>query len=209
MSVAKIIKLFLLPFLVIQTISASSVQSVAAKDFFKKMEGVQTLSCDFSQEQFIAGLKNPIRMTGCFYMTHTGNLAWIVKHPIRFHCIIYNQKLTSWDSESANKKVIDLKDHPAFLTMISMMKDFFAGKIQLQKDYDGIVHSSHKITLRPLKHNPLSDNVSQIEIVLSSDRRSISVVKIFFINRDSTVMRFENIMIDKTIQHRIWTTGEK
>lgn len=208
MSVAKIVKIIFFSLFVIQTVSAYSAQIVSEKDFFKKMTKVQTLSCDFSQEQFIAGLKNPIRMTGCFYMTNDGNIAWIVRHPIRFYCIIYNQKLTSWDAESTNKKVIDLQDHPAFLTMIGMMKNFFAGKIELKKDYNAVVLSRHKIVLHPLKHNPLSDNVSRIQIVLSSERHSISMIEILFSNGDRNVMRFENIMIDKPIPHHIWTTGE-
>lgn len=208
MSICRIKNSFLLLLLVVQTAVVSAAQPVPVEDFFKKMAGVQTLSTDFLQEQFISGLKNPIRMTGSFYMTNKGNIAWIVKQPIRFYCIIYKEKLSSWDAESGSKKTIDLKDHPAFLTMVTMMKDFFAGKIQLQKDYASTLISSCRIRLRPLKHNPLAGNVSQIEILLSADRRTISFVEIGFSNGDRNVMRFKNIAVDKEIPRKVWSTGE-
>ena len=207
MSIFRILRIFLFSFLFISGVNAGGRKVPAADSFFREMGTVKTLSCNFVQEQFIAGLKNPIRLTGHYYMTSKGDLAWIVEQPIRFYCVIYRGKLTSWDSESGDKKSLDLKDHPAFSTMIGMMKDFFAGKIQVEKDYQCLVKSECEIILNPKKHNPLSDNVSRVEIMLSADRRSIAEVRIFTRNGDKNIMRFLNAVLDKTIPESVWKNG--
>ena len=178
-----------------------------ANSFFKGLESVETLSCDFVQEQFISGLKRPIRLSGSYYMTKHGNLAWIVKKPISFYCVIYNGKLSSWDAESNDKKVISLKDHPAFSTMINMMKDFFAGRISVEKDYQCTVVSAEKIILVPLTHTPLAGNVKKIDITLAADKRSISEVRILAGNGDRNVMYFKNSVLDMPIPASVWTDG--
>lgn len=207
MSIFRILKIFLFSFLFIFGMNAEEKKVPAANSFFREMGTVKTLSCTFIQEQFIAGLKNPIRLTGRYYMTNHGDLAWIVEQPIRFYCVIHQGKLTSWDSESGDKKSIDLKDHPAFSTMISMMKNFFAGKILVEKDYRCQVRSKREITLQPLKHNPLSDNVTKVEITLSADRRNITEVRIFIRNGDRNIMRFQNAVLDKDIPESVWKNG--
>ena len=50
--------------------------------------------------------------------------------------------------------------------------------------------------------------MSQIEILLSADRRTISFVEIGFSNGDRNVMRFKNIAVDKEIPRKVWSTGE-
>lgn len=211
MSVSKsgIIAAAIFLFSVIYSLHAGNAKLPDADIFFKKMETVKTQSCDFSQEQQIAGLKRPICLNGRFHMDHKGNLAWIVKSPVRFFCIIYNGRLTSWDGETDTKKTIDINDHPAFSTMIDMMKNFFAGKISVKKDYRSRVVSEEKIILKPLKHTMLAGNVSEIEITLSPDRRSITVIRILSSNGDCSTMHFKNTVLDAPIPGSIWKNGEE
>ena len=181
----------------------------AADTFFKKLETVKSQSCDFSQEQRIAGLRKPVCLNGRFHMDNKGNLAWIVKNPVRFFCIIYNGRLTSWDGETDTKRTIDINDHPAFSTMIDMMKKFFAGKISVEKDYRSRIISAEKIILEPLKHTMLAGNVSKIEITLSADRRSIEVIRILSTNGDCSTMHFRNTVLDAPVPDSVWKNGEE
>lgn len=179
-----------------------------ADSFFRDMAAVKTLSCSFVQEQRIAGLRNPIRLTGRFYMNDAGDLAWIVRTPVRFYCIIHNGKLSSWDMESDTRRVINLKEHPAFSTMINMMRDFFAGRISIEKDYQYSIVSARKIMLSPRKHSPLAENVKNIAISLSADRRSIENVKIDSCSGDSNTMYFSNTALNKLIPESVWLNGD-
>ena len=179
-----------------------------ANHFFKPMESVRTLRCHFSQEQLIAGLKQPIRLNGRFYMTAEGDIAWIVREPVKFYCIIRKGKLNSWDGETNSKKMIDLKEHPAFAAMITMMKDFFAGRIKVDRDYSCTVISAVKIKLIPLKHSPLAGNAAEIEITLSPDRRHIAVVRILSCRGDRNTMHFKEAVLDAPIPESVWKNGE-
>ena len=175
--------------------------------FFAAVATVKSLSCRFSQEQAIRGLSRPIRLTGSYHMTREGDLAWIVRSPMRFYCVIRNGKLTSWDAEAGRERSIDLKEHPAFSVMIDMMKDFFAGRISVTKDYRCTLLSAHKILLIPAPHNPLAGNVAEIGITLSADRRSITVIEIAACGGDRTTMRFEEIVLDRPIPESVWKNG--
>ena len=208
MSIPRFLILFLIFCLSADFLCAGSEKLPEVNAFFKKMENVTTLSCHFSQEQQIAGLKQPIRLHGRFYMTGQGDLAWIVRAPVRFYCIIRKGRLTTWDGETAARREIDLKEHPAFSTMIGMMKDFFAGRIKVDRDYKCTLVSAVKIKLIPLKHSPLAGNVAQIEITLSPDRRHISVVRISGCNGDRNTMHFKNVVLDASIPESVWKNGE-
>ena len=209
MSVSKsaIIAIAVLLFSAIYPLLAGNKDLPASDTFFKKLETVKSQSCDFSQEQRISGLKRPISLNGRFHMDNKGNLAWIVKNPVRFFCIIYNGKLTSWDGETDTKKTIDINDHPAFSTMIEMMKKFFAGKISVEKDYRSRILSAEKIILEPLKHTMLAGNVSEIEITLAPDRRSIKVIRILSANGDRSTMYFRNTVLDTPVPASVWKNG--
>lgn len=210
MSVPGILKIFAGFFflvLMLPSYANSREKLPDADSFFKGLESVRSLSCRFQQEQFIKGLRRPIRLRGSFYMTKEGDLAWIVKEPVRFYCIIRKDKLATWDAESDSRREIDLKDHPAFSLMIKMMKDFFAGKIRVTGGYRCTVVSAEKILLHPLKHNPLSGNVEKIEMSLSAGRRSISSIMITSGSGDRNRMSFGNIVLDAPIPGSVWKKG--
>ena len=175
--------------------------------FFDPLRTVKSLFCSFSQKQEICGLTRPILLDGSFCMNDRGDLAWIVQNPIRFYCIIRRSKLTAWDIETGKKQQIDLKKHPAFSVMIDMMKNFFAGKISVTKDYKCTIVSALKILLEPLSHCPMAGTVSKIEITLSGDRRSIKEVKIFSSNGDCNTICFKDIKLDVQIPESVWEKG--
>lgn len=200
--------LLLLSIWTIFNISAGGKDLPDADSFFSGLGSVKTLSCHFEQEQLIRGLRRPLRLKGRFYMTYKGDLAWIVLSPIRFYCVIYGGKLTSWDAESDKKRSIDLKEHPAFSSMIAMMKNFFAGKLSPSKDYRCSVKSAVKIVMVPLKHSPLAKDVLRIEISLSPDRRSIAMLKVSAANGDSNTMYFRNIVLDAPVPETVWKNGD-
>ena len=141
-------------------------------------------------------------------MNNTGDLAWIVYTPVRFYCIIYKGKLSSWDMESDTRRVIDLKDHPAFAAMINMMQDFFAGRISIEKDYQYSIINAEKIVLTPRKHSPLAESVKHIDITLFADRRSIRCIRIGTCNGDSNTMTFSNAVLDKPVPETVWGNGD-
>ena len=179
-----------------------------ADAFFAPLSTVKSLSCRFTQEQKIRGLAHPILLTGRFCMTGKGDLAWIVETPVKFYCVIRGDLLRSWDAESGKERSVDLKDHPAFSLMIDMMKKFFSGKISVTKDYSCTVKDKRTITLIPASHNPLSGNVSRIEITLSPDGKSIASMKTLAVSGDETALSFKETVLDKPIPESIWKEGK-
>lgn len=209
MSISRLLTILLTVLCGMLPVVCSGAEKVPeANAFFKKLETVTTLSCHFTQEQLIAGFKQPLRLNGRFYMTRKGDLAWIVREPVKFFCIIRNGRLTTWDGETSTRREIDLKEYPAFSAMLGMMKEFFAGRIRVDRDYKCSVISNVKIDLVPLKHSPMAGNASRIEITLSPDRRNISVVRITGRNGDRNTMYFKNAVLDAPIPESVWKNGE-
>ena len=89
------------------------------------------------------------------------------------------------------------------------MKQFFAGKIAVSEDYKCRILSAEKIILKPLKHTMLAGNISEIDITLSPDRRSITMIKILSCNGDRSILRFKNTVLDVPVPGSVWKNGEE
>ena len=186
--------------------SVSLLMAAEPLDSLKKnLKNLKTFQADFVQNKTIASLQYTIRADGEIALERSGRLAWRVRNPIHYLCLITENSLTQWDADSGQTIRLDAKNSPALKFLLESMKNYFSGNFtEMEKDFRITIPDPKKIRLVPQAGTAASNFIQKMEFTPSSGAECIEGVTIYEAGGDITRIEYKNIRINREIPAEKW-----
>ena len=173
-----------------------------------KMKSIKTLKCSFVQEKKLSVLNKPIIISGEIYIQAPDYFAWHGAEPVKYSLVIKGHILKQWDEDSDSVITIDLKSKPMFKVIVSQMQTWFSGKYAEQTDdYDIEIVRNDPLTLKflPKPSSTAFEYIKMVQVTFKKDFSYISSIEILEKNRDSMLMKFNDIVLNSTLPPDTWS----
>lgn len=197
-------------FFLAATCDASDASSLVT-DIDRQMASVRTLTADFVQIKKMAMFDMPLDIRGTIHVAKPEKFAWKVKTPVEYALVMDGNMMRKWDAETGNTTKISLDGNPVADTAVRQIKLWFSGQYSaFTKDYDVTVVSENPAVLmfKPKPDNPAAGMIETVTVRFREDKRYISRIRIMETGGDETLIRFENIRVNKEIPPSAWTPGQ-
>ena len=186
-------------------------QAAFLADAERSMSRIKTLYADFTQIRALKLLKHKVKFNGRFFLQAPDKIAWQVHSPIRYCCIISDNSISQWDSDSDRETVISAKDNSALRVLFEQLHYWFAGKFNsLRKEFDCTVDAGKKtLVFTPKKGFPQSRFIMRISVFLQDDLSCIKQIEVVEKNGDTQTITFSNTVINQELPADAWKTSAK
>ena len=174
----------------------------------KNLKNLKTFQADFVQNKTIASLQYTMRADGEIALERSGRLAWRVRNPIHYLCLITETSLTQWDADSNQTIRLDVKNSPALKFLLESMKNYFSGNFtEMEKDFRITIPDPKTIRLVPQAGTAASNFIQKMEFTPSPGAECIEGVTIYEAGGDITRIEYKNIRINREIPAEKWKSG--
>ena len=174
------------------------------------MQEVRTLSADFDQTREIVSIRHRLTIRGELALDRAGRMAWRVREPIRYACVIDGAKLTQWDEESGSVLTLDVSKNPGLKILASSMASYFSGDFDaMAAEFEITPLDERRLRLVPRKENTASALIRELEFEIAPDFSHITRVRITEKSGDVTAIRFSNVCLNQEIPSSTWRAEAK
>ena len=174
----------------------------------KNLEYLKTFQADFVQDKTIASLQYTMRAVGEIALERSGRMAWRVRTPIHYLCLITDSSLTQWDADSGQTIRLDAENSPALKFLLESMINCFSGNFsEMEKDFRITIPDPKTIRLVPQKGTAASNFIQKLEFTTSPGAECIERVTVYEAGGDITRIEYKNIRINREIPAEKWKSG--
>jgi len=121
--------------------------------------------------------------------------------------VIKDDILSQWDEDIDQVQKVSMKDNPAFQTVVGQMRKWLSGiYMPLLEEYNITILSQNPISLKftPRKNTTAYNIIDYVRIVFRKDERYIRAIYINEKTGDSTLLRFNDTMLNTPIDDAVW-----
>ncbi|MFH1904140.1 MAG: outer membrane lipoprotein carrier protein LolA [bacterium] len=172
-----------------------------------KMSEIRTLKTDFVQEKKLAIFDRKIILKGKIFLKKPDLFAWHTEEPTRYSMIIRDDIISQWDEDIDQVQKVSMKDNPAFQTVIGQMRKWLSGiYMPLLEEYNITVLGQNPVSLKftPRENTMAYNIINYVRIVFREDERYIHEIYINEKTGDSTLLRFNDTMLNSPINDAAW-----
>ena len=171
----------------------------------ERMGTIKSLESDFTETRHLKLLKHKLVIKGKL-LVQQDKLAWHVRSPLRYSCILSGNKITQWDADSNQVITISSKQFSGLKYVVEQLRMWFGGDLdQLQKWFDiKSDHAKRQILCTPKANSPQSDFIKSVCIVFKADLTYIDNITVTEANGDTMRIKFENTIINKPLSKEYW-----
>jgi len=183
-----------------------SVEDVLSR-LEKKMSYIKTLETSFVQEKNLAIFDKKIILKGKIFLKKPDLFAWHTEEPTRYSMIIRDDVILQWDEDIDQVQKVNMKDNPAFQTVVGQMRKWLSGiYMSLLEEYSVIILRQNPVSLKFMpRENTMAYNIiNYVRIVFREDERYIHEIYIKEKTGDSTLLRFNDTMLNTPIDDAAW-----
>ena len=183
-----------------------SVEDVLSR-LEEKMADIKTLETDFVQEKELAIFDRKIILKGKIFLQKPNLFAWHTEEPTRYSMIIKDDVILQWDEDIDQVQKVNMKDNPAFQTVVGQMRKWLSGiYMSLLEEYSVIILRQNPVSLKFMpRENTMAYNIiNYVRIVFREDERYIHEIYIKEKTGDSTLLRFNDTMLNTPIDDAAW-----
>jgi len=173
----------------------------------EKMLDVKTLQTDFVQEKKLAVLDKKIILKGKIFLKKPDLFAWHTEEPTRYSMVIKDDIISQWDEDIDQVQKANIKDNPAFQTVAGQIRKWLSGiYIPLLEGYNITILNQEPVSLKftPRKNTTAYNTISSVRIIFGKDERYIREIYIKEKGGDSTLLRFNDTMLNIPIDDAVW-----
>ncbi|MDO9464136.1 MAG: outer membrane lipoprotein carrier protein LolA [bacterium] len=183
-----------------------SVEDVLSK-LEEKMSDIKTLKTGFVQEKKLAIFDREIILKGKIFLKKPDLFAWHTEEPTRYSMIIRDDVILQWDEDIDQVQKVSMKDNPAFQTVVGQMRKWLSGiYMPLLEEYNITVLKQNPVSLKftPRENTMAYNIINYVRIVFREDERYIHEIYIKEKTGDSTLLRFNDTMLNTPIDDAAW-----
>jgi len=183
-----------------------SVEDVLSR-LERKMSEIKTLKTGFVQEKKLAIFNRKIILKGRIFLKKPDLFAWHTEKPTRYSMIIRDDVILQWDEDIDQIQKVSMKDNPAFQTVVRQMRKWLSGiYMSLLEEYSVIILKQNPVSLKftPRENTMAYNIISSVRIVFREDERYIYEIYIKEKTGDSTLLRFNDTMLNTSIDDAAW-----
>ncbi len=173
----------------------------------EKMSDIKTLQTGFVQEKNLAIFDRKIILKGRIFLEKPDLFAWHTEEPTRYSMIIRGDIILQWDEDIDQVQKVSMKDNPAFQTVVGQMRKWLSGiYMSLLEEYNVTVLGQKPVSLKFIpRENTMAYNIiSYVRIVFREDERYLCEIYIKEKGGDSTLLRFNDTMLNTPINDAAW-----
>ena len=189
--------------------SLSALMAAEPLDSLKaNLKKIKTFQAGFIQKKTIISLRHTISAEGEIALERSGRMAWRVRKPIHYLCLITDNSLTQWDADSGQMIRLDAKNNPALKFLLESMKNYFSGNFaEMEKDFRITLPDQKTIRLVPKQGTVTANFIEKLEFTPSPGAECIDRVVIYEKGGDLTRIEYKNIRINQNIPAEKWKSG--
>lgn len=173
------------------------------------LKELRTFQAKFTQKKRIGSIGAELAATGEIALDRaSGRMAWRVRTPIHYLCLISETSLTQWDADSGKTIRLDAGKNPSLKLLLGSMKNCFSGNFdEMEKDFTITLPDAKTIRLIPREGTAAAQFVAKLEFTPSPKAESIERVAIYETCGDVTRIEYRNIRINQEIPAEKWHAG--
>ena len=187
---------------------AQSYKPLAAPEAFlaqlrKTSQSTTSIQASFSEEKFLAVLKEPERSSGVFYYQQKDKMRWEQKSPVKYVILINGDKLRVQEAGKeknvgqAGRMAAQIKE-----LMIGLVNgDFQQNKAFTMSTFESDDH--YMVVLTPANRR-LKNIYSKISLVFSKSALRLKELSFFEKGGDKSIMKFQNDKFNQPINDSLF-----
>jgi outer membrane lipoprotein-sorting protein len=178
----------------------------------QKASDFKTLETDFVQEKNLAVFQNKIVMKGRIYLQKPHRIAWHVDKPVKYSVLITDKVIRQWDEDTNQVQELPLSKNPVFKVVLGQLTTWFSGNyISLLDDYSLLVKKQNPFIFEfiPKETNFAKKIIRSITVTFRDDERYLKQIKILEISGDSTIITFENTVLNPPLEDHLFQVGRR
>ena len=178
----------------------------------QKASDFKTLKTDFVQEKNLAVFQNKIVMKGRIYLQKPHRIAWHVDKPVKYSVLITDKVIRQWDEDTNQVQELPLSKNPVFKVVLGQLTTWFSGNyISLLDDYSLLVKKQNPFIFEfiPKETNFAKKIIRSITVTFRDDERYLKQIKILEISGDSTIITFENTVLNPPLEDHLFQVGRR
>jgi len=168
----------------------------------RAMEGIETVSGDFSEEKRLVMLKEPVVLKGRFYYIRPDRLRWEHLTPEIQGIAVSNGHGSKWLQDASKATPFELDSAPAIRRFVDQVLSWIRGDFDGTTDKYRIAVSSKgpvSVVLTPISEAEKAF-LDRILITFSSDLRHVQSVDIHEKDGDASRIRFTRVQINRVLE---------
>ena len=173
----------------------------------KATASIETLSADFVQEKHLKILVKPLVSRGRFRFAAPGSVRWEYLEPIRTATLVHRGRVQRFLFSTQEDKF--LRDMSATVEALRVVMEkltgWMAGRFEQDDAFEAKLSPGErpKVVLEP-KSKEMSRMIERVEIQFSDRPGVVSSVTIVENSDSSTLIRFENVKVNESIDGRLF-----
>ena len=174
----------------------------------EQMSDIKTVSVDFTQEKKMAVFSSAIILKGSLLWQKPDSFSWRVFTPIQYAIVIKDGVAKQWDGENNTLHEFKMSSNPVMRVASQQIQRWFSGQYQeLSNEYDVTLSSKNPLSLACVPHKDSSEAgiISRVLIQFRGDLKYIDQITIEELSGDSTIIKFENIILNEIIPADAWS----
>lgn len=166
---------------------------------------IKSMRCSFTQTKNLSMLADKVTSSGVLLYSHPGRLRWEYKSPYKY-LFIFNGEKVHIGSKS-KKETIDVRKNKVYREVARIMMSTITGQV-LSGSSDFICDisgtpASWIVTMTP-KKKELKLIFKKIELTFNRNDSTVSGIKIYEKNGDTTDLKFSDISINPAINETVF-----
>jgi len=201
--------LFFISLLTINAHAGGPVRDIntVLTDLESSMSEVKTIQTDFTQEKNLALFDQKIILKGRIFIQKPELLSWRVFSPMRYSMVMNGSMISQWDEDTNKVQQVSLAKNPAFQIVIDQMQSWFYGAFRsMAGDYKITLKTASPLTLEfvPFETAASANFIKRVIVIFQNDERYIKELNIEEKSGDSTLIVFENALLNQPIEAKAW-----
>jgi outer membrane lipoprotein-sorting protein len=187
-----------LPMIFLVLMSLSAPLTVRAEDY-SRLAKLETVSCDFRLERFLAIAEKPLTSSGHFYFRRPDFLRWEYTRPTRHGFLITGGQAFSWQESGGKKTVMDISGQPLARLMAEQLRMFVSMDMQRIGERYQVEPLDGGVDLIPLNVSDAQQQVERIRLLFDGDQPAVRQTVIMEKSGEKTVITYTNTKLDKPL----------
>lgn len=166
---------------------------------------VETVEAAFIQNRRLKSLDMTLAITGRLALEKGKRMAWLVREPMRYMCVISEQGLAQWDGDSGEVLKLSAKRIPWLRLIYGSLSGWLSADLDaLEKEFTVETSGERSLRLTPLDAGFFKEYVKTVEFEFGPGLDRVERLRIVEKNGDEMEIVFRDVVNNQPIPGERW-----
>lgn len=166
---------------------------------------VVTVEAAFTQNRKLKSLDMTLMITGRLVLEKGKRMAWLVREPMRYACVISEQGFAQWDGDSGEVLKLPAKQIPWLRLLYRSLSAYLSADLNaMGRDFAIEASGERSLRLTPLASGFFDEYVKTIEFEFGPDFDRVERLRIVEKNGDEMEIAFRDVVNNQPISEERW-----